>query len=237
MIHAQHLSSYQSRLSSPLKRKRDIADDVDNPHRGGLLPVDERPPPSKRAHSLEDGFSLMSLISPPTRTSLAPSASLPEPVEFRSPFQNVFAQCDSPPPVPNSATIEMDEDSFDGRPSANRTAEEVENGDIAMKRSTWYEKDKDRIVILDLDSDDEESPRSSPPPEYIISGALLSLLPVPVGDTPSPPGKGQLVLYRPPPWRDSEELENRSRNVDEQDVTPAQDALVTHSTDAMDIED
>ncbi|KZO95647.1 hypothetical protein CALVIDRAFT_538045 [Calocera viscosa TUFC12733] len=216
---------------SRLKRKRDPVEELeaDVP-----LSLDERPPPSKRAHSLEDGFSLMSLASP--SSSAGPGVPWsPEHVTLQpeSAIARVAEVLDSP-------VVEMADDPSENASAGNGSGEE--NHDIEMKRSTWYEKDKDHIVILDLDSDDDddETPQSSPPREweFTISSALLSRLPVPVIDVPPPPpaAAGQLVLYRPPLWKDLEEAQTRSRNVDQQDVVPGPEETVP-SDEAMEIED
>jgi hypothetical protein len=96
------------------------------------------------------------------------------------------------------------------------------------------------IVVLDLDSDDEEQPNDTPPRDFVISSALLSRLAVtPAELRPPPAPAGQLVLYRPPLWKDQEkaeeEVEERNHNIDEQDVYPIQDDTQT-SADDMEIE-
>ncbi|KZT56562.1 hypothetical protein CALCODRAFT_483824 [Calocera cornea HHB12733] len=225
----------QAHTPSPLKRKRERVDDGDSPLLTHLLPLDERPPPSKRAHSLEDGFSLMSLASSPTGAAPGPErVTLQSESESRS---GAHLPTLRTPEVLEIPVVEMDEDSGESNRSASNGDSGDESHDVEMRRSTWYEKEKDRIVVLDLDSDDEDTPQASPPREYTISSALLARLPLPALEVAPPaPPSGQLVLYRPPLWKDLEEVETRSRNVDDQDVQPAEPEPEL-SDDAMEIED
>ncbi|KAL1942635.1 hypothetical protein VTO73DRAFT_4875 [Trametes versicolor] len=92
--------------------------------------------------------------------------------------------------------------------------------DVSMKVPSWYEIEKDRIVITDLeDSDAEdgdngdartsESGSSADAPQFTISSALLDRLPKPSSalgplvPDPNPNPTNALVLYRPLPLRPS----------------------------------
>jgi len=180
----------------------------------------------------------MSLTSSPTNLLHDRPPWSPEHVELQVDPASVSMSSDDDREVLSCPVVEMaDDSSEDNRTGGNDRDSSDSYPDVVMKRSTWYEKDKDHIVILDLDSDDEETPASSPPPEFTISRALLSRLPVPtVAIPPPPPDAGQLVLYQPSPWRELKETTTRSRNVDAQDVYPSlKDPVI--STEEMDIEE
>ncbi|OJT13408.1 hypothetical protein TRAPUB_10043 [Trametes pubescens] len=91
------------------------------------------------------------------------------------------------------------------------TAMDPDVQDVSMKVPSWYEIEKDRIVITDLEDSDAEDgdgdaskdSSSSGAPQFTISSALLDRLPKPSSGlgplAPDPNPTNALVLYRPLP--------------------------------------
>ncbi|GBE81244.1 hypothetical protein SCP_0309710 [Sparassis crispa] len=123
--------------------------------------------------------------------------------------------------------------------------EEPDVPDVQMRGPSWYEIEKDRIVINDLeDSDSEENEEgSSAEGGMTLSPALLehlangnqSALPV----FPEPDASKALVLFRPLviPTDTSEEEKKPEEERDVPDVSPvARTDIMLDDDDAMDVE-
>ncbi|KAF9506598.1 hypothetical protein BS47DRAFT_1352613 [Hydnum rufescens UP504] len=81
--------------------------------------------------------------------------------------------------------------------------------EVQMKSSSWYEPEKDRIVVLDLDSDDESLSETGWQPEgepgFLVSSAVLARLKNVTpnkNDLPKSvdPTSKALVVFMPSPW-------------------------------------
>jgi len=127
--------------------------------------------------------------------------------------------------------------------------------DIQMKVPSWYEIEKDRIVITDLedsDTEDQESEvRGRTHPEMVVSPALLDriskqLLPGSTGEFGDTDASKALVLFRPlvVPQDDSEthavpvETKEEEAREDMEDIilTDSIPTMDSQAEDAMDIE-
>jgi hypothetical protein len=108
-----------------------------------------------------------------------------------------------------------------------------------MKTQSWYEPEKDRIVIIDLDDSDEEASSVDSTPTFdaagiTISSALLDHIKTqqsfPVSLTNDVPSTA-LVLFRPPLIRSREGGDQESK--EQELILPA---ASPQDDDAMDIE-
>jgi len=104
---------------------------------------------------------------------------------------------------------------------------ETEPNDIKMRSQSWYEPEKDRIVITDLDDSDDESDSKSAS-DIDISTALLDRIknhrthtsaPVPLPSTST-----ALVLFRPLAF-DPREVVNEPAEVVSQSYHADDDAM------------
>ncbi|KDQ07187.1 hypothetical protein BOTBODRAFT_39019 [Botryobasidium botryosum FD-172 SS1] len=181
------------RMSPVVKRKYDAYESSDSSD-GGLPDFRvPRPEPESdaprgkrlRHHGLERGLASLSLVLAASPPSAPGPSQPPQP-----------AQSPAPTPQPQQHVYDaMDSD----------------DDDVQMKKVSWYEPEKDRIVVLDLDlSDDESDPRpettpaatSSDNPSYEISPAAIASLPPlfrPIKYIPESDSRA-LVLFRPSPW-------------------------------------
>jgi hypothetical protein len=107
------------------------------------LPQDERPPPAKRTHSLEDGFSQMSLTSTPVVARVERPMWSPEHVTVPSEVEGNVLSVYMGPQIVDSPAVEMDPNYNGVSRAGSNGASGDEPQDVEMKRSTWYEKDKD----------------------------------------------------------------------------------------------
>ncbi|KAF8495852.1 hypothetical protein JB92DRAFT_2992101 [Gautieria morchelliformis] len=122
--------------------------------------------------------------------------------------------------------------------------------EVRMRNTSSYEPEKDRIIVTNLDSSDDESETS---PEtfagndnvYSVSPAFLSRIKTstPLSKTlpPKPESDSQaLVLFKPSPWsaKDARELEliYRARDADNSSNDEAKPQIETPDADAMEIE-
>ncbi|KAH9892839.1 hypothetical protein C8Q73DRAFT_699648 [Cubamyces lactineus] len=122
--------------------------------------------------------------------------------------------------------------------------EEADAPEVSMKVPSWYEIEKDRIVITDLeDSDSEDSDaagakaRSTPTadadadsPQFTISSALLDRLPKPHTLGPLAPesssANNALVLYRPLPIPVKTDEDEDTRTPREEEDSPSIEEVV-----------
>ncbi|KAF7967702.1 hypothetical protein HWV62_21628 [Athelia sp. TMB] len=169
--------------------------------------ADANPSKRQRCSVLENGFAHLAIHHKPdqsTTSTYAQAPSVPTVIELDS---TLGARPFSPMPV-------------DGEPSAVTTPSSVEEPvtpdysgsilpageepmDVKMRSQSWYEPEKDRIVITDLDDSDDETDSNSVSEanEIIISNALLEHIKkqptftsvLPAEDNAS----GALVLFRP----------------------------------------
>ncbi|KAJ4468215.1 hypothetical protein J3R30DRAFT_3305847 [Lentinula aciculospora] len=163
----------------------------------------------RRVTALEKGLSSLSLhhLQP---VSATPSATISSPINSQSispssySTQSVTPLSSSLPPFSDtftameveysSMTPSMQPDSIE-----EPTTPSLAVPEIRMKGSSWYEPEPDRIIVMDLDSSDDEDEAEVVHP--IVSPALLERIrqrelsiAVPV---PSLPDQQALVLYRP----------------------------------------
>jgi len=140
------------------------------------------PPPTKRRRQtqLEAGFSTLSLATP-TDVRSNPSA-----------FPVVSEHVSSTPSDYDMSTIVL--------PSA---IEEPSAPEIKMKSSTWYEPERDRIVVTDLDASSDEEDGTEPHTSSLsISRSLLKeissrALSMTEPRIPRPVPSQALVLFTP----------------------------------------
>jgi hypothetical protein len=125
--------------------------------------------------------------------------------------------------------------------SADNSSDDVLN-DVKMKSQSWYEPEKDRIVITDLDDSDEEDSCDDPKTpsdgaEITISNALLDhirtqqSLSVPLTNISTP--STALVVFRPPLIQSSKDNAGREPKKQGMVVSPPSPP---RDDDAMDIE-
>jgi len=210
---------------SSVKRKYDSFESSDSSDSGlgefDILP--ERPPDSTdlnihrnkrlRHRGLEHGLASLSLGFPYNQ-------SLP-PTSYPSPHYSHRPSSDGAP-IPTSSYRDPHLYSQSNKPYSIASAplptpinldiqrEDPPIDDVPMKKQSWYEREKDRIVLLDLDSSDEEgdstpqksSSSASSEPSYEISPAALAALPSilrPLKSIPESDSRA-LILFRPSPW-------------------------------------
>ncbi|RDX50166.1 hypothetical protein OH76DRAFT_1403053 [Lentinus brumalis] len=208
----------------PSQKRKGLSDDEDAPStfyepRRSLSPAPS--PKRRRCDVLENGMSQLTLDG----LAIPPSANLGSTSYPTVLFPDTPAVASHPPPlwadashasgpyvtqIPTNAAATVVLPGSVEEPTSSETvseeAEEADVQDVSMKTPSWYEIEKDRIVITDLeDSDTEEE--SSPPtqtsgntPAFKISNALLDRLPKPhaLGPlAPEPSPSTALVLYRP----------------------------------------
>ncbi|KAI0779831.1 hypothetical protein C8Q74DRAFT_1198147 [Fomes fomentarius] len=234
----------------PSQKRKDLSDedeDAPSPFYGRRSISPAPSPKRRRCDVLENGMSQLTLdgrsIAPSAPYILASVTGAPTTTSYTAPI--VQYPTDIPPTsqpawtdasyayaprvthIPtNVATAVVLPGSVEEPISPPETgAEETEERDVSMKGPSWYEIEKDRIVITDLedsDTEDENTPPLPLPPngaasrdasapdrdidKFTISSALLDRLPKPHRDAlvlraldsePSP--STALVLYRPPP--------------------------------------
>ncbi|RDB25438.1 hypothetical protein Hypma_008113 [Hypsizygus marmoreus] len=146
-------------------------------------PSGSPPPHKRRKHSaLEAGFSNLSLVnSHPTDTSGSSSA-----LNYASEHISTLSA--------SYSSIEALEPSI----------EEPTVPEVKMKSSSWYEPERDRIVVTDLDSSSDEDDENADPDtaSISISRALLRQISSRNATKPIllPPSQSQaLVLFKPLP--------------------------------------
>ncbi|KAI0633382.1 hypothetical protein C8Q77DRAFT_785042 [Trametes polyzona] len=217
-------ASYDLRRSlsptpSPKRRRCDVLE-------SGMsqLTLDGRPIPPSPAHFAPGQFP----PQPSTSTVGAPTVHFPDtPTTTTQPTAPLWA--DGPqvsPPMPAVDTGAMTpvvlpgsvEEPTSPEAAASTTDTEVDVPEVSMKVPSWYEIEKDRIVITDLeDSEAEEEEENdasrrgssstagagaADAPEFTISSALLDRLPKPTALAalaPEANPTNALVLYRPLP--------------------------------------
>ncbi|KIJ49568.1 hypothetical protein M422DRAFT_27937 [Sphaerobolus stellatus SS14] len=124
--------------------------------------------------------------------------------------------------------------------------------EIHMHHSSSYEPEKDRIVVTDLDSSEDESEtnESSANDGFTVSPAYLAHInatkstpPIlkPVIPQPDAGDSRALVLFRPPPWTPpsqqlGESYTSDNNNTQDIEVEPSTPQVVESDPDAMDIE-
>jgi len=124
-----------------IKRKHEITDDTPLPYK------------RRRCSTLEHGFAHLTLENPQLITKVHPQPSNPSiPLDQQHPMDTNFD-------LSSSSVL---------RPSS--IEEPTTIPEIKMKNTSWYEPEKDRIVITDLDDSDEE-PESDL--DLTISSVLL----------------------------------------------------------------
>ncbi|KAI1796445.1 hypothetical protein LXA43DRAFT_987709 [Ganoderma leucocontextum] len=198
------------------------------------------------AHDPSVGDTMRTGISPsPSSSYVAPTIQIPNPSTFASTSSQPCA--DGPPSpyvthIPRKPTIPVvlpGSVEEPASPEATATGE-PDVVDVSMKGSSWYEIEKDRIVITDLEDSDVEDEETTPsrilPVEsradlasFKISSALLDRLPKPhilgpIGPEPSP--TNALVLYRPLVVPDEAEARRREADKEKEKRTEALAAVV-----------
>ncbi|RPD78246.1 hypothetical protein L226DRAFT_531595 [Lentinus tigrinus ALCF2SS1-7] len=202
----------------PSHKRKDFSDEEDAPSTlyeppRSLSPA--RSPKRRRCDVLETGMSQLTLDGRP----ITPSATFASPTIL---FPDSPAVASHPPPLwdapgPNvthipasAATAVVLPGSVEEPTSPETVEEDAEVQDVPMKVPSWYEIEKDRIVITDLeDYDAEDEPDNTPTnpphgaedlPAFSISSAVLDRLlkPNALGPlSPEPSPSTALVLYRP----------------------------------------
>ncbi|KAI0342060.1 hypothetical protein BDW22DRAFT_1358188 [Trametopsis cervina] len=188
----------------------------DNSSSSDASDYDPSPIPKKRLRCgiLENGFAQLSLASDadaPQMTELAPAQSfaalvsapqiipVPEPPPREGTWDEMSyddIQADPPHPQPVILPGSVEE------PISPETRPDQASPDVTMRSRSWYEPEKDRIVVVDLDDSDVEE-ETETTPQLAVNTALLNRI---KGHTDSPlPGFAEpasnmaLVLFRPLP--------------------------------------
>ncbi|KAI0769302.1 hypothetical protein BD413DRAFT_604907 [Trametes elegans] len=218
---------------SPKRRRCDVLE-------SGMsqLTLDGRPIPQSPAH-----FAPGQLPIPPPYNAAGAPAGFPTPPTIHVPDTPAAAQ-PAPPlwadvnagagayphapnvtaippnlaPPPSAAVVLPGSVEEPTSPVAAAGAElEPDAPEVAMRVPSWYEIEKDRIVITDLEDSDQEE-QEADGPRFTISSALLDRLPKPhaLGAlAPEANPTNALVLYRPigppAPSREEEEEEEDAR--------------------------
>ncbi|KAH9935404.1 uncharacterized protein B0H18DRAFT_1114158 [Fomitopsis serialis] len=195
-----------------LKRKTLEDDDISVVEFPQTRPVAQRPK-RRRCDNIEHGLAQMTLnrssVSPPPPPSrfnpiveLPPAAQVPQNSYYESMAHAPSVQETMPPllmSVPSPVVLPGSVE----EPASPEQTRDVP--DVRMKIPSWYEVEKDRIVITDLEDSDtedqEERKGSRADAEYTVSTALLDRLPIHAPSLPPPssdsdPSKA-LVLFRP----------------------------------------
>ncbi|KZT63192.1 hypothetical protein DAEQUDRAFT_719682 [Daedalea quercina L-15889] len=190
---AYHSSAHPWFREPSLKRKTLEDDDISVVEFPEPRPIAPRPK-RRRCDNIEQGLAQMTLnrssISPPPTESwlspivepplaarvlqtayTEPTAHAPSVRETAPPSQG-FVPLGMPSPVVLPDSVE--------EPHSPEEARDIP--DVRMKIPSWYEPEKDRIVITDLeDSDTEDQGETNPSnddAQYIVSSALLDRLPL-----------------------------------------------------------
>lgn len=245
-----------------LKRKSPEDSESDSPQES-ISPPSSRPfahQPKRRRFDLSRNLSLLSLVEPKIQTQ--PVIQEPPSYEETTPSSGDSVQSDldispwngqSRQGPYTSPDMDMDTPIYDGaQPVVEEPFEKAASiHEVHMHNSSSYEPEKDRIVVTDLDSSEDESETNSEtsPDDsgFTVSPAFLSriqlskpplLKPLPPSDCAD---SRALVLFRPSPWsaqntqqlnqyysqRDSEQKDNNM----EYTAPP-----VEEESDAMEIE-
>ncbi|KAF8161007.1 hypothetical protein B0H34DRAFT_795850 [Crassisporium funariophilum] len=170
-------------------------------------PSSSRPPPKRRRCSvLEHGFAYMSIANA-TDVPMQPlpmSLNYPH-VEDVSPLAGSSSQMDADVPIAYSPPYVVEEPTIP---------------EVKMKTSSWYEPERDRIVITDLDSftesDDEREEAVT------INPVFLERIRTKTFDKPAPSTSQALVLFKPLPgpgeWKPNIVKEEAKREVVDEDA-------------------
>ncbi|KAF5321219.1 hypothetical protein D9619_001406 [Psilocybe cf. subviscida] len=225
------------------------------------------PPPAKRRRcSLENGFADLSLHSTPHPTSPLPVTQGPPAVSGPSGPLYYYAEsassASSSSPSPDSYPNVLDvtsEGIMDAEPymlglssamhnPPTYTVEEPQIPEVTMKTSSWYEPERDRIVVTDIDSfaqsDDEGEDNSSANAHHINPALLSRIRAAATRSTPSsllpthPTNSQAVILFKPLPIAGDELQriqEERARLARESEFAAAQ-RTKDDEDDAMDIE-
>lgn len=199
-------------------------DDSEGDHRNKRARIQRR---THIEHGM-NGLTLQNQVSPVSSSGASFAASS---VTGGSQSQYGANAIDHPHYVSEPELLEIDEafrprevefDSNIGTPQVEEvpspTALKNDIDDVKMKGTSWFEPEKDRIIITDIDDyDSEEEPKApTPPPElaqywdeeeqrykpFEISPAYLrhiGSIPKPVAFQRNPKDSLALIAYRPPP--------------------------------------
>ncbi|TBU43410.1 hypothetical protein BD309DRAFT_864375 [Dichomitus squalens] len=193
---------------SPKRRRCDVLESGMSQLTLGGLPFYGAPPTSYTTLSGGPARTVVGASASPSY--LAPAVQHPETPTVVSTISHPWSDAPQDPYVTpilaNITTPVVLPGSVEEPTSPEVSTGEAEVADVSMKGPSWYEIEKDRIVIIDLeDSDAEDEDRTATDsgpdaPAFKISSALLDRLPKPhalgaLGPEPSP--ATALVLYRP----------------------------------------
>ncbi|KAI0371125.1 hypothetical protein BV20DRAFT_942941, partial [Pilatotrama ljubarskyi] len=229
---------------SPKRRRCDVLE-------SGMsqLTLDGRPIPSSSVHFAPGQFPPPPTLQPSGSSAAAPTVFFPDtPTAASQPAAPLWADGPHVPnvthlPTTTTATSVVRPGSVEEPTSPESVEQEADAPEVSMKVPSWYEIEKDRIVITDLeDSDAEDNDtatttttsgaggKSTPTvdldsrdaPQFTISSALLDRLPKPTTAfgplAPESNSSNALVLYRPLPLpADSKEYEDSSQRTQEEE--------------------
>ncbi|KAF9562790.1 hypothetical protein CPC08DRAFT_706495 [Agrocybe pediades] len=196
------------------------------------------PPPKRlRFTNLENGFAHMSLGSnsfPSSASSASVEPSYPQVHEVSVPVQNMDMDMSTPTPITHPDSTSTYETSY--------TVEEPKAPEVAMKTSSWYEPEPNRIIITDMDSftqsDDEDDGIVSVNPAFLDrmrKRALQSSTSTP--RIPVPPSTSQaLVLFQPLPLMNGDLEVAKARDERQKQAATASKEEPVTDEDAMDVE-
>jgi len=252
---AYHPSAHPWFREPSLKRKTP-EDDISVVEFSQTRPVAQRPK-RRRCDNIEHGLAQMTLnrssVSPPPPQSrfnpiveLPPAAQVPHNPYYVSMVHAPSVQETMPPPqspllmsIPSPVVLPSSVE----EPASPEQATDVP--DVRMKIPTWYEVEKDRIVITDLEDSDtedqEERKDSRADAEYTVSTALLDRLPIHAPSLPPPsldpdPSKA-LVLFRPLVATSAAERETDASPGDGRQKDMESDAPMMDLDTPMDVDD
>ncbi|KAI0356185.1 hypothetical protein OH77DRAFT_1423780 [Trametes cingulata] len=234
-------ASYAPRRSlsptpSPKRRRCDVLE-------SGMsqLTLDGRPIPPSSVHFAPGQFPPPPTLQTSGSSGGAPTVFFPDtPTAASQPAAPLWADG---PHVPNvthlpttTATSVVRPGSVEEPTSPESVEQEADAPEVSMKVPSWYEIEKDRIVITDLEDSDAEDNDTTPgaggksalavdlddsdAPQFTISSALLDRLPKPPTAfgplAPESNPSNALVLYRPLPLpAESKEDEDSSQRTRE----------------------
>ncbi|KAH9831213.1 uncharacterized protein C8Q71DRAFT_783252 [Rhodofomes roseus] len=238
-----------------LKRKTLEDDDISVVEFPQTRPVAPRPK-RRRCDNIEHGLAQMTLnhpvvSSPPAEPQFVPLVEPPYALQYA--YSESTAHAPSVQEVPSSPRP-LFSMGFPSRVVLPGSVEEPASPeqtrdipDVRMKIPSWYEPEKDRIVITDLEDSDTDDQEETQGPNadagYTVSSALLDRLPIHAPSLPLPnlsdsDSRKALVLFRPlvVPSAVETEPEESSEDDVEPDVPTMDLDTPMDVDDAMDVE-
>ncbi|EPS99863.1 hypothetical protein FOMPIDRAFT_1036914 [Fomitopsis schrenkii] len=259
---AYHPSAHPWFREPSLKRKTLEDDDISVVEFPEPRPIAPRPK-RRRYDNIEHGLAQMTLnrtsISPPPSASrlglvveLPSEVQVPPPTAYTEPSPTAYApsveEAPRTPPAPSFIPDMRSPIIFPGSVEEPCSPEVTlhETPDVRMKIPHWYEPEKDRIVITDLEDSDteaeEDAKTGTPGAGYTVSSVLLDRLPFHAPSLPSfvePDSSKALVLFRPlsklgPAEQEEERVEEAGEG---RDVASDESPMDTDPGTPMDVDD